>query len=238
MKDNVMDDNNNDDEEEDVSAQSSISMSHIKECVYGFVDRNFFQVYLLLAIICAAIYPHLGESEGPLYPDYSISYGATMFIFIISGLTLKSNELLKSVLGFKFNTTVQLQSLLMIPLIMWGVVMLLKETAMSEALLDGLLIAGSLPTTVNMCVFLTASAGGDEAAALFNATLGNFLGIFITPVWMMTLVSVHSTVSVSEVTLKLFIKVLVPVAFGQVMRAMISKHNPAWLKVNIIHIII
>lgn len=216
----------------DAISQHHINIANLKKSIYGFVDRNFFQVYLLLAIVLAAIYPQLGESNGPLYPDYTISYGATMFIFVISGLTLKSNELLKSVLGISFNSTVQIESLLIIPLITWGVVILLKETAISHALLDGLLIAGSLPTTVNMCVFLTASAGGDEAAALFNATLGNFLGIFITPVWMMALISVHSTVSISEVTLKLFIKVLVPVAVGQILRAVMSKYTPTYLAVT------
>ena len=34
---------------------------------------------------------------------------------------------------------------------------------------------------VNMCIVLTDSAGGATASALFNAALGNILGVFLTP---------------------------------------------------------
>ena len=49
------------------------------------------------------------------------------------------------------------------------------------ALCDGLTVLACLPTTVNMCVVLTASAGGNVAAALFNAVVGNALGVVATP---------------------------------------------------------
>ena len=34
---------------------------------------------------------------------------------------------------------------------------------------DGMLVMSALPTTVNMCVALSRSSGGDEALAIFNA---------------------------------------------------------------------
>ena len=201
-------------------------VSRARRHVFGFIDRNFYLFFLVIAILSAFAYPHLGESSGPLRSDYTASYGATMLIFIISGMTLKTSELVQSVMSVAFNVTVQTESLVIIPLITWCIVLLLQMTPMSRALLDGLLIVGSLPTTVNMCVMLTAMANGDEPAALFNATFGNFIGIFVTPAWMVLLVTSNSSVSVVKVTIALLIKVLLPVVLGQLIRwAMLFKHG-------------
>jgi hypothetical protein len=48
-------------------------------------------------------------------------------------------------------------------------------------LMDGVVALACLPTTVNMCIVLTGSAGGATAASLFNAVLGNMLGVFVSP---------------------------------------------------------
>ena len=77
-----------------------------------------------------------------------------------------------------------------------------------------------LPTTVNMCVVLTQSAGGSVASALFNAVLGNLLGIFATPLLIFHFLGTsHISVPYLSVLKKLVVKVVVPVALGQLLRA-------------------
>ena len=43
------------------------------------------------------------------------------------------------------------------------------------------MVAACLPMTVNMVIVLTKASNGDEACALLNASLGNLLGVFVTP---------------------------------------------------------
>ena len=58
--------------------------------------------------------------------------------------------------------------------------MLLRRSKDWRARLE-MLVMSALPTTVNMCVALTQSAGGNVAAALANAVIGNLLGVVATP---------------------------------------------------------
>ena len=90
-----------------------------------------------------------------------------------------------------------------------------NRTTLDEKLLKGLLISSCLPTTVSMCVVLTKTAGGNDAAAIFNAAFGNLLGIFVTPLSILLLVGDESSLALTDVLLKLTLKILVPLAVGQ-----------------------
>jgi sodium/bile acid cotransporter 7 len=76
-------------------------------------------------------------------------------------------------------------------------------------------VLGALPTTITMCIILTTAAGGDEPAALYNATSLNLIGIFITPAWLYILMNAVSTIPFGDVILKLFIKIIIPLMIGQ-----------------------
>ena len=64
-------------------------------------------------------------------------------------------------------------------------------SALPQSLADGMTICASLPITVNMVLVLTKSAGGDEAAAIFNAAFGNFVGVFLSPALILMYLGVH-----------------------------------------------
>ena len=66
-----------------------------------------------------------------------------------------------------------------------------------------------------MCVILTTSANGNVSMAVLNASIGNLLGILITPLLLLFLLNVHSSISFLEVIIKLSVKVVVPLAIGQ-----------------------
>ena len=68
------------------------------------------------------------------------------------------------------------------PAVVFGVSRLLVHLgALHLDLADGMVVAASMPMTVNMVIVLTKSSGGDEACALLNASMGNLLGVFVTP---------------------------------------------------------
>jgi sodium/bile acid cotransporter 7 len=90
--------------------------------------------------------------------------------------------------------------------------------------MDGVLVTACLPTTVNMCIVLTQTAGGNSAAALFNAVLGNMVGgLLVTPALLYLFFKAKLQLSFGATLAKLATKVVLPVAVGQVLRATAAK---------------
>ena len=185
---------------------------------YGVMDRNFFLIFVLFAILLALAAPEVGRKGGPLSPSITTGYLATIIIFIISGVTMNTSQFVAAITNVKLNAFVLVYNMFIITLSMWAVSAMLRTSTFSSELLDGLVILGALPTSISMCVILTTAASGDAVAALFNATTLNILGIFLSPLWLVGLLSVHSSISLEEVVLKLVIKVVIPLIFGQMVR--------------------
>jgi len=181
-----------------------------------WVDRRFFMIFMILAILIAYAYPEGGAEK--VEKKITASWIAVIIIFTLSGWSLKTRELLKAVMYCKLNSVVQLFNLGVIPLVFYAVTSALKETSMNSLLVEGMLIFSCLPTTVSMCVVLTGSANGNNAAAVFNAAFGNCLGIFATPALVLLYVGNKSTVPFGEVLTKLVLKVFVPLCVGQVIQ--------------------
>ena len=124
-----------------------------------------------------------GKNGGVLRPELFIgNYGVTT-IFLLSGLSLELAQLKEAALNWKLNALIQTATFVAWPFLI-GVPlsnMLARLSFFPQPLLDGLLILSCLPTTVNMCVILTANVGGNMASALCNAVMSNLMGIFATP---------------------------------------------------------
>ena len=105
-----------------------------------------------------------------------------------------------------------------VPCVVWGLTkLLLHFEVLSEDLTTGMVIAASLPMTVNMVIVLTKASGGDEACALLNASLGSLLGVFVTPALLLLYLGQSSDIDFGQVVLKLCYRVLIPIAFGQIL---------------------
>ena len=180
-----------------------------------WLDKRFFLVGMVVAIALAAAYPNAGAKGGALQSRVTSGWVAVCIIFFLSGWSLKTRELVKAALYCKLNSVVQIFNLAFVPLVIYGLVSALYLTPLDDKLLKGLLISSCLPTTVSMCVVLTKTAGGNDAAAIFNAAFGNLLGIFVTPLLILLLVGDESSLALSDVLLKLTLKILVPLAVGQ-----------------------
>ena len=98
-------------------------------------------------------------------PELTVAWGATCGIFFLSGLTLPTSELAAAAFRVREHAAIQGVNLAVLPAIMWSVTTLLGAR-ISATLRAGLLAMSALPTTVNMCVALTRSAGGNEALTL------------------------------------------------------------------------
>ena len=172
---------------------------------------------MALSVGLAAVKPSLGVDGSFLRPEKIVGDYGVALVFLLSGLSLKLTELRSAVMNVRLNSWIQVVSLIAWPLGVWGLLTPLRGLG-NPKILDGVLVTACLPTTINMCVMLTSSAGGNVAAALANAVVGNFLGVFVTPMFLFLTMRKAVTLPVGQVISKLAVKVLFPVALGQLLR--------------------
>lgn len=204
--------------------------------VKSIAKKNFLIVGMAGAVLLARGYPEvrqhnlvalsnrtilltlpnkLGKNGGVLRPELFIgSFGVTT-IFLMSGLLLDISELKQAFSNIKLNALIQLTSFLVWPFFVglpfkWAMSRFLPGF-LPVPLLDGLLILTCLPTTVNMCVFLTTAAGGNVASALCNAVIGNMAGILLTPALLLRFFGTQVQLPFLAMVMKLVNKVVVPV---------------------------
>jgi len=198
--------------------------------------RQSFLVGLAIVVAAAVAAPGIGRNGGPLAPERW--QGFLVFgIFLCSGLELPTNALGVALRDVRLHVFVQGVSLGVAPLLFFAATRALEPTSLPRALLEGFVVLGCLPTTVTSGVAFTRASGGDEAGALFNATLGNLIGIFVTPLSILFMTGRHAAAPVGTVAMQLAWQVAAPVALGQLLqriaRGCISKaRSPAgpWLR--------
>lgn len=176
-----------------------------------------FLVLVLVAILLARAYPPLGAVY--LAPQITATWIAVIFIFVMAGLGLKTSEFTNAFKQFYFNAIVQLYNFGAVSAVVFGFARLLETIgALDKNLADGMIICSCLPMTINMVMVLTKAAGGDEAAAIFNAAFGNMVGVFLSPVLILGYLGVTGDVDLASVFYKLGLRVVLPICVGQVLQ--------------------
>jgi hypothetical protein len=106
-------------------------------------------VLIVIAICIARAYPPLGAVY--LQPDITATWLAICFIFLVAGLVLKTEEFSKAFQRIWFNLFVQCFNFLVCSSTVYGMSRLLSYTdVLSQKLADGMVVAASLPMTINM----------------------------------------------------------------------------------------
>ncbi|KAL7549390.1 hypothetical protein ACHAWF_012659 [Thalassiosira exigua] len=179
--------------------------------IYG---THSFLILVVVVILLAYAYPPLGAVY--LAPDVTATWLAVVFIFVLAGMGIKTEEFAKAFQRMRFNLFLQLYNFGAVSGIVYGFSRFMVATgALPQSLADGMTICASLPITVNMVLVLTKSAGGDEAAAVFNAAFGNLVGVFLSPALILMYLGVQGEVDLGNVFFKLGLRVVLPIAIGQ-----------------------
>jgi sodium/bile acid cotransporter 7 len=198
--------------------------------------KNWFLLGLVVVIILARYFPLWGHTGGPIRPEYSVKYGITSCIFLLSGLSLKTRDLLTSAMNYRAHLIVQITSFVIIPLFVKAITSLLGLTSMNAKLLAGMAVTSATPTTISSNVVMTANSDGNESLALFNAAFGNLLGVFISP--LIVLILLHSTpetpsgqhgLDYTTILRDLGTTILIPIVVGQIYLYFFPK-SVAWAK--------
>lgn len=182
-----------------------------------FARKQWFLLALVVVLGAAIVAPDIGRPGGPLAPEkwQGLIVGG---IFLLSGIELRTRDLGGAIRDVRLLVFVQGVSLVLAPVVFYAAARGLAMSRLPEPLLEGFMVLGCLPTTITSGVALTRASGGDEAGALFNATLGNLLGVVITPLSILLVTGHHANVPARAVVTLLAWQVAAPIAIGQLLQ--------------------
>ncbi|CAN3376394.1 hypothetical protein DIURU_004288 [Diutina rugosa] len=152
--------------------------------VYHFLLDNWFFCLLGVFVGLAYKYPQFAKQGGMVRAEYSIGYGAVAVIFLISGLSMSSRDLLKNALNWRAHFIVLTSSFLITSSIIYGICSGIKSAHnhnIDSWVLVGMIVTHACPTTVSSNVVMTKQAKGNDVLTLCEVFIGNILGAFITP---------------------------------------------------------
>lgn len=197
-------------------------ISQIAAQINQYVDKNYFLMGMFVAVTMAKAFPALGKNGGILRPEVFVGNYGVAIIFLLSGFSLQTSDLAKAITNFKLNGLVNLLLFVFWPycigLPLRYVFTNLLPNLIPSGLADGLLVMTTLPTTVNMCIMLTSTVGGNAATAICNAVISNLAGILLTPLLLLNFFGASIQLPFGKMVLKLCQKVLLPVTIGQLLR--------------------
>ena len=191
------------------------------------IGLDGFLLGILSVITFAYFFPQFGLMTKPFSLETVADIGITI-VFFFYGLKLNFHDLRNGLANWKMHIVIQFTTFVYFPLLLLA----LKPFFVSEHAREiwlGAFYLAALPSTVTSAVVMVGIAGGNVAAAIFNATLSSFLGIFITPLWVGLVVATSSqTADTSGIITKLGIQVLLPVVLG----LLLNKRFGVWANKN------
>ncbi|CAF1356168.1 unnamed protein product [Adineta ricciae] len=214
----------NNQKEEEKSAQQSL------------FRKYWFLIGLICTIILAYLFPNVGKTGGYIRSEWSVKWGCIIFVFFLSGLSLRTKQLLREFLYVRLHIFTQVYSFLIIPFAIYGLGLLLVKLNINKTLVFGIIIMASTSTSISSNVVMTRNALGNEYAALLNAVLGNVLGIFLSPALVFYFMKdsafdllsndgvTDGQLRYTNVIQKLSLTVLVPLILGQIIHNLCPKH--------------
>jgi solute carrier family 10 (sodium/bile acid cotransporter), member 7 len=194
-----------------------------------YVEHEFL-LLIIVSILIAKAYPPLGATY--LQPKITSTWIAVIVIFFLAGLSLKTSEFTNAMLNWRYNLFVQVYNFGLVSAVAYGVSRGLQYShIIGMDLADGMVVCGCMPMPVSMVVVLTKAANGNEATAIFNSAVGNFVGVFLSPLLILGYLGVTGDIDLIRVFYQIALRVLLPGIIGQLIqrlesvKAFASKHK-------------
>ncbi len=193
----------------------------------GWLKTNLFLLGLVGVSALAWLTPEWGARGGSLRSEFSRHF-AVFGIFFVQGLALPTEDFRRGLGRMRLHGFVQGWNYIGFPLLVLSLIVVLGGWLPPE-IRFGFLYLSILPTTITSAVFFTATAGGDVAGSVFNASVSNLLAVLLTPVGVALLL--FSGTEGSDVLVSMFWKlcrlIVLPLAAGQMLRPFLKGCLPA-----------
>ena len=186
----------------------------------GFLQRQFLPVGLVTVAVVGFFFP----APGIYMAGLPTQYIAVSFIFLLSGLMLKTDEIHAALAAWKATSWGCVSILFATPLLGTAIAF---QLPMEPSFQLGLALFCCMPTTLTSGVALTAQARGNVAQALLLTVLTNTAGILTVPFVLAHLLGALGQVELSAADLlyKLCFSILLPLGIGKYLR----RYVVAWV---------
>jgi sodium/bile acid cotransporter 7 len=194
-----------------------------------FLPDNF-TLALVTVVIIASLLPAKGQ--------VAIGFGwltniAIALLFFMHGAKLSRESIIAGAGHWRLHLLVFGLTFVAFPLIGLALKPLLSPL-IGKDLYMGVLYLCALPATVQSAIAFTSLARGNIPAAICSAAASSLFGIFLTPLLVTLLLSVHGEGgSTVDAIVKISVQLLLPFVAGQIMRRWIGAwvgRNKSWLK--------
>ena len=183
----------------------------------ALLRRNWFNLALLLLLATAYLTRHLGLELGPVRPS-DLSIALVAGIFLITGLLSPLSAFRAGVANIRLHVFAQVFAFVFVPAVTWVLLLFVGDFLVPE-MRQGILLLAILPTTITSCTIYTTMAGGNVTGAAFNAFLGNFIGVMLTPLLFVFLVAPGAGLEIAWQRLgSLILLIIVPFTVGLLIR--------------------
>ncbi|KAK8653410.1 hypothetical protein V6N13_127412 [Hibiscus sabdariffa] len=178
-----------------------------------FASDNF----LPLALTGGVAFGLANPTIGCLADKYHLSKFSTFGIFVVSGLTLRSDAIGAAAKAWPVGLFGLCSILLFTP---YFSRLILLFPLQPQEFVTGLAIFTCMPTTLSSGVALTQLAGGNTAIALAMTVVSNMLGILFIPFSISKFIAdgVGVNVPTAQLLRSLLLTLLVPLILGKVLR--------------------
>jgi sodium/bile acid cotransporter 7 len=183
-----------------------------------------FTLFLIGTVLLATVLPCQGTAAAILGIAANV---AIALLFFLHGARLSRDAVLAGAVHWRLHLLIMGCTFVLFPLLGLALEALFPGI-LAPPLWIGVLFVCALPSTVQSSIAFTSIGQGNVPAAVCAATGSNLLGIFITPLLVGAMLSVHGAgISFGEIW-KILVQLLVPFAAGHLLRPVIG----AWVKRN------
>lgn len=184
----------------------------------GFLQRlriDPFIVSIVLAVVVAAVLPAAGDAAEVLRWVTIIGIAILFFLY---GARLERRELLMGIKHWRLHSVVLAFTFVVFPLLgllgSWAL-----TPVLGASLAAGFLFMTLVPSTVQSSITFVSIARGHVGAAVVSASVSNLLGVAITPLLVLALMTTSGSVQISAGSIvQIVLMLLLPFVVGQMLR--------------------
>ncbi len=188
----------------------------------SFFIKYWFLFGIVFILILGFLTPEWNQK---LNPSSLTRMTVIIILFFISGLTLPTESISNGIRPARLHLYIQSFIFLVTPLY-FVVSSLAIRTIMDERLYIGIIALACLPTTISSCIIFTQLAGGNVVGTMFNASLSNVAGVFISPLLISVfLTGARASLPFGEllrILQNLALQMLLPILGGQLARVFLK----------------
>ncbi|MGC4934431.1 bile acid:sodium symporter family protein [Gordonia sp. DT30] len=178
-----------------------------------------FVLAILAAVVVAAFFPARGDFADALDWVVVVAIG---FLFFLYGARLHPRQALEGLTHWRLHLIILSFTFVLFPLIGLALQPALRPLIGGD-LASGVLYLCLVPSTVQSSIAFTSMARGNVAGAIVSASASNLLGVVLTPVLVVLLMSGTSGVHITgSQILEILLEILVPFVLGQLCRPLVT----------------